>query len=415
MRVLLTNTSLAHRTGSELYVAEVARALAARGHRPVVWSPRLGGLAEELAAEGVAVASDLDAIGEPPDLIHGQHHLPAMAALLRFPGVPCVFVCHGAVPWEEEPPRHPRIRRYVAVDQATRERIAAAGVPDDRIRTRWNFVDLARFRPRPPLPPTPRRALAFGNTAAETTWLPAVRAACARAGIELDAAGLACGRPAPRPEELLPAYDLVFAKGRAALEAMAVGTAVVLCDATGSGPLVKEADLDRLRPLNFGFRALSAPLDPDLLAQEIARYDPDDAARVAARIRREASLDAAIDHLLAVYREAMAEAAPAEPTPEPLDAELRAAAAYLAGLDPYFEERAQLLIDRDELWRRVGPMTEELACAAVERRALAAQAAHLRADLDALRSTAAFRLRERLLASPALVRLYRRLRGRPAS
>jgi hypothetical protein len=299
----------------------------------------------------------------------------------------------------------------VAVDQATRERIAAAGVPDDRIRTLWNFVDLARFRPRPPLPPKPCRALAFGNTAAETTWLPAVRAACARAGIALDAAGLACGRPAPRPEELLPAYDLVFAKGRAALEAMAVGAAVVLCDAQGSGPLVTAADLDRLRPLNFGFQTLASPLDPDLLAQEIARYDPEDAARVAARVRREAALDGAIDQLVAIYREAMAEAEPADPTPGSLAAELRAAAAYLAWLAPYLQERAQLLVDRDELWRRVGPMTEELACAAVERQALAAQAAHLRADLDALRSTAAFRLRERLLARPALVRLYRRLRS----
>ena len=415
MRVLLTNTSLAHRTGSELYVAEVARALAARGHRPAVWSPRLGGLAAELLAEGIAVASDLDAIGEPPELIHGQHHLPAMAALLRFPGAPGVFVCHGALPWEEEPPRHPRIRRYVAVDQATRERIAAAGVPDDRIRTLWNFVDLARFRLRPPLPPKPRRALAFGNTASETTWLPAVRAACARAGIALDAAGLASGRPAPRPEELLPAYDLVFAKGRAALEAMAVGAAVVLCDATGSGPLVTEADLDRLRPLNFGFRALASPLDPDLLAREIARYDPDDAARVAARVRREASLDAAIDRLFAIYREALSE--PPDPTPDALAAELRAAAAYLAGLDPYFEERGQLLIDRDELWRRMSRMAEELARTAGERDAQAAQAANLRAELATLRSTPAFRIRERLLAHPALVRLYRRLRsgdaGRP--
>ncbi len=423
MRVLLTNTSLAHRTGSELYVAEVARALAARGWRPVLWSPFLGGLAAELAAEGLEVAGGLDALGEAPRLIHGQHHLETMTALLRFPGAPCVFVCHGALPWEEEPPRHPRIRRYVAVDAATRERIAAAGVPDGRIRTVLNFVDLARFRPRAPLPPRPRRALAFGNTAAETTWLPAVRAACERAGIELDAAGLAAGRPAPRPEELLPAYDLVFAKGRAALEAMAVGTAVVLCDAAGAGPLVTAAEFDRLRPMNFGLRALVEPLDAETLGREIARYDPADAAAVSARVRQEASLDAAVEQLLAIYREALAE--PVDRSDAALAAESRAAAGYLAWLSPALKERARLLIDRDELWRRLDRTAAERAEAAArssaERETLAAEAAGLRAELEAhraelqtLRATATWRLRERLVARPALLRLYRLL-GRAAT
>ena len=43
--ILFTNTALAHRTGSELYVLEVARALLARGHQPLAWSPVLGDLA----------------------------------------------------------------------------------------------------------------------------------------------------------------------------------------------------------------------------------------------------------------------------------------------------------------------------------------------------------------------------------
>ena len=36
-------------------------------------------------------------------------------------------------------------------------------------------------------------------------------------------------------------YDLVFAKARCALEAMAVGAAVVLCDTHGLGPMVTSA------------------------------------------------------------------------------------------------------------------------------------------------------------------------------
>src|SRR5436309_3196611 len=73
-----------------------------------------------------------------PDLIHGQHHLETMTALLCFPGTPGIFVCHGWLPWEEAPPRFPRLYRYVAVDAATRERLTAAAVPAERMTTLLN-------------------------------------------------------------------------------------------------------------------------------------------------------------------------------------------------------------------------------------------------------------------------------------
>jgi glycosyltransferase involved in cell wall biosynthesis len=364
-RILLTNTSLAHRTGSELYAVELALALRARGHDPVVYSPALGGLAVRLAAASVAAVDDLAAVAEPPDLIHGHHHAETLTALLHFPGVPGLFVCHGWEPWEEAPPRFPRLLRHVAVDLPTRERLAAAGVPAERVETILNFVDLSRFRPRPPLPPRPRRALLFSNNAHEGTHLPAVRAACAAAGIELDVAGLASGRVAERPEELLAGYDLVFAKARAALEALAVGAAVVLCDAAGCGPMVTAGELDRLRPLNLGFRALDRPLSVEALSAQIARYDRDDAAAVSRRVREEAGLDRAVDRYIALYERILAEhrasrAAGGEAGERSaLLAESRAAAAYLRWLSPYLKERGRALLDRDELWRRVRALEAE--------------------------------------------------------
>lgn len=53
---------------------------------------------------------------------------------------------------------------------------------------------------------------------------------------------------------MLGGYDLVFAKARCALEAMAVGCAVVLCDVGGLGPLVTRAQVQHLRRWNFGRR-----------------------------------------------------------------------------------------------------------------------------------------------------------------
>jgi hypothetical protein len=66
------------------------------------------------------------------------------------------------------------------------------------------------------------------------------------------------GRVASRPEHLLLEYDVVFAKGRCALEAMATGAAVIVADEAGlAGPVTTE-NVERLRRLNFGRRAMQA-------------------------------------------------------------------------------------------------------------------------------------------------------------
>jgi hypothetical protein len=388
LRILLTNRSLDQRAGSELYLYELATRLLARGHSPVAFSPRLGKVAAALREATIPVVDDLGAIGEPPDLIHGQHHTAAMTALLHFPGVPAVYVCHGWQPWEEIPPRFPRILRYVAVDYTTRERLVSEqGIPPERVEVVLNFVDLDRFRPRLPLPAKPRRALVLSNQASERTFLPAVREACERSGIALDVAGVASGDPAERPEELLPRYDLVFAKARAALEGMAVGAAVVLCDQAGAGPLVTTGELDRLRPLNFGIRTLRNPVTADYLASQIERYDPADAAEVSRRLRALAGIEAAVDRMTGLYEEVLAEHR--EKGNPPAGEESRAAAAYLRWLSPYVEERSQFLS---------------------ERAGRDAEAAHLRQEVQALQSTATWRLRERLLRVPPLRWAYRWVR-----
>lgn len=306
LRILITNITLATRTGTELYVRDLATALLDRGHTPIVYSTELGPVAQELRAATVLVIDDLAALAMSPDVIHGHHNLPTMTALLRFPGVPAVFFCHDPSAWHDSPPRFPRILRYVAVNLPCRQRLVVKhSIPEDRVRLLLNFVDLERFKPRGPLPRYPGRALVFSNNASKRTHLRAVREACTRAGIPVDVIGASAGKVCPRPEEVLGDYDLVFAKGRCALEAAAVGAAVVLCDAMGVGPMVTTGELDRLRLL--GVRALCQPVDPQVLAVEIARYDPQDAAEVSRRIRATAGRDGAVDEILALYQEVLAE------------------------------------------------------------------------------------------------------------
>jgi hypothetical protein len=316
----------------------------------------LGPLADSLRAAAIPVVDRLDDLAGAPDVLHGQHHVETLTALLHFPGLPGLAVCHGFAPWEEAPLLFPRLLRHVAVDVPTAERLTAAGVPAERIETVLSSVDLDLFRPRPPLPTRPRKALIFSNNAQESTHLAPIRLACERAGIDVDVAGIASGRVVDRPQDVLPAYDLVFAKARAALEALAVGAAVVLCDAAGCGPLVTASDLPRLRPLNFGFRTLDQTLSPEALGAQIERYDPLDAAEVCRQVRATAGLTAAVDRYIALYGTVYAEQRrrlrTARAAAFPV-AESRAAAAYLAWLNPYLKERTRALIDRDALWQRV--------------------------------------------------------------
>ena len=327
LKVLIANATLATLTGTETYVRDLTLGLLRHGHSPIVYAPELGRIAQELRRATIPVVDNLNSVGTIPDIIHGNHNTELITALLQFEKVPAVFFCHSWTDWISAPPLHPRILAYVAVDDTCRDRLVLENaIPEDRVRVRLHAADLERFKPRGPLPVRPARALVFSNNANHWTHLHAVREACKRTRIELDAVGSGVNASVAAPESVLGKYDLVFAKGRCALEALAVGTVVVLCDAQGSGPLVTTRELERLRRLNFGIRTLSEKVDADLLVQQIALYDAADATEVSRRIREASDLDEVIDDAVDLYR-AVIEEFRRQP-PAALD-ENRAVAEYL--------------------------------------------------------------------------------------
>ncbi len=87
-------------------------------------------------------------------------------------------------------------------------------------RTRWTSTASARGL----LSPLARsEALVFSNAAGPgQAHLPAIQKACAAAGIELETVGASAGKSLARPAKALGEFDLIFAKAKAALEAMSV-------------------------------------------------------------------------------------------------------------------------------------------------------------------------------------------------
>jgi glycosyltransferase involved in cell wall biosynthesis len=311
VRILLTSFALEDHTGGELHLRDLARAVRARGHEVAVYARFRGPLARDLAAEGFEVVETLKGTARP-DVIHGQQQPALIAAMRAFPTTPAVHVVHNAETAMDAPLVYPRVLRHVAVDARCRRRIDASAAPAERRRTLLNFVDLDRFTPRPHLPREPRRALVFSNYAKTVRELDALREACEAGGITLDLVGKAAGALSTTPEAILGGYDIVFAKARAAIEAMAVGCAVVLCDFRGLGELVTAARFDHLRTWNFGAGVLTRAITAEAVSRELARYDAADAAAVSARIREEASLDHAAEAWLALYGEILSEPCPAE-------------------------------------------------------------------------------------------------------
>lgn len=303
VKILITNHALDQRSGSELYVRDLAVELLRQGQQPVVYSRVLGEVAAEIREQSIPVVSDLTEMAESPDVIHAQHHLEAMTAVSLFDRVPAIYVCHGWLPHQEAPPRHPNFLRYLAVDDLVRSRlIDECGVDPSIVETHRNFFDPKLFPRRSELPDRPRRALVFSNQTAESRALSAIAAACKALDLTLDVVGRSMGTQVLRPGEVLGDYDVVFAKGRAALEAAATGCAVILSDRAGLGPTLSPSNYLEARRFNFGLRLLRDRHSESAVGARLDAYDPAQAEEVTDTVRREATITPAVERLVGVYR-----------------------------------------------------------------------------------------------------------------
>jgi glycosyltransferase involved in cell wall biosynthesis len=234
--------------------------------------------------------------------------LPTLLALAKFAATPAIWMSHGRVDWFDTPPKSPRIYRYVVVDETRRRLLTQKhGVPEKSILLLPNGVDLDRIPARPAgLPERPERAVSFSG---KTAHLATLQIACSRAGIKLDALGVGVGRLTPNPEELLVKYDVAFATGRSALEALCCGCAVIVGDFRGLAGMVTEANFRALRSINFGSDGLIREMNAPNIDAALRLYDRRSAEAVVQRARTEADVTSVVDQLERLYREAIAQTA----------------------------------------------------------------------------------------------------------
>ncbi len=307
MKILLACRDFRNFSGVTTFVRDMANELSRRGHQVAVFSPRMGPVASALD-KGVWAVSRAGDVPFTPQILHCHSRWETVQALKTFPQLRAVWTCHDATAKWEQPLRLPRIRRYVAVDLRCLARVERAlGLSRREIPLIMNAVDLDRFSAARVLPRAPRRALVFSNYARNESYLVPVKRACAAQGLDLEVIGHGVGRELSAPQEQLGQYDIVFAKAKCAMEAMAMGCAVILCDFSGLGKMVTSGDFDAFRPMNFGAALLDRPILQHLIENEITRYDAADAARVSAQMRASGGLGHAVDQWIALYQQILSE------------------------------------------------------------------------------------------------------------
>lgn len=376
MKILITNHRLRSAGGSEWFVVEIADALKKLGHEVAVFTPVGGEMAERLQGLGVPVVALPRDCPFEPDIIHGQHHLETMAALAAWPRVPALYFIHGATPWEEHPPAHPRIGRYLATSPRFAWWIAReCGVPESVVETVRNFFDPARFPITRPCALANRRALVFHNTMEpDGEAAAALEAGCAMAGYSLERAGVGFGKILAEPGRVLPEYDVVFAGGRSAIEAMACGCGVIPVTARQSADRIHPGNYAEMVERNFTAEINAPPVEAGEIAGQLRAFCADEILEVTRRIRSEATLGATTAHLVEIYRSVLS----SPPTPEPAE-EAAAVSSYLAGLSARVKDadaaRDRLLDEKDRAQLRAAKWKKRTETLASSLRAFETEAA----------------------------------------
>ena len=346
----MTQRQLIRWGGSEMFTIEVSKELQRRGHQVAIFCPQIGYPAKIVYPTGVEVKSRISELPWIPDIIHGQHHLQAAAALSFFTDTPAIYYCHGWIPWVEEVLLHPRIWRYVMMCEWMVPTVATEfDIPREKVVAVPGFINTTRFsevrQPKHKL----AKALLYGNSPLQRDEISALEKACLTLGISLEKAGYAYGNPRERPESFFLDYDLVFAIGRSASEAIAAGCAVITLVAGQAGRLVTPDNFEEMLSTNFIpiYGTSAGRIGCDWLKKELEKYSPTSTHQVTQEFRRKYNLVDGVTRLEELYTAT-------------LNHHHKNRTTTPAEFAPYLEKLSK---EVDALWAREGPRESELRVA----------------------------------------------------
>ncbi len=235
-----------------------------------MYSPEVGPFADYVSARGVPVVDRLRDLPNECDVVFAQDRLVVFDLAERYPKAFTVFRVCGDVHEFQLPPQVDGLVDLVVVLSKRYARVAQAcsvAAPVLRLRTP---IDVDRLVPHGRIRDTPKRAVVLGNYPER---VDVVRQALGGAGIDLTEIGGAQQRF--DVAEAVADADIVVAKSRAALDAMACGKAVYVFDVFGGDGWVTPEVYPTMEADHFAGLATGRVLDADEIAADLADYDPE--------------------------------------------------------------------------------------------------------------------------------------------
>lgn len=256
-RILMTNHRLSLRTGTELWVAEMALYLTEKKLAEVlVYSPKLGVLAEDLNSKGVSCTASIDDVLKfSPNLIHLQHPSDkGIQLMLEAMGcsIPILNFVHGVAPLQEEPASmdQRRAMAYMGVSRLVCEKIRyLASSENSSVKLINNFFPFSDVTNPSAVNGLRKAALISSKVTQEDFFiLQAVFRAC---DIKLDRFGYS-------PDTMLSDYQvgladcqMVLGTGKTIIDAMGAGKFGILAEAGLIGPIVVANNILGLASNNY--------------------------------------------------------------------------------------------------------------------------------------------------------------------
>lgn len=292
-----------------MFTLTLADYLVKNGHKVTVYSKFFELLKPEFENKKVETITDLEQIKNRKfDLAHIHHNICALEVRNSFPELPMVYMCHGAIPFLEQPPVvELGISKYLAVSEGVRDHLIKKGVSPKKIVIVRNLIDSSQFFEEKPINPKPRRALILSSRI-DSDKENVVFEGCKLCGISVNRLGkLDKITPNSQLGAQINQADIVFSLGRGAMETMLCGRIPFVFDYMGGDGIVTPDNFYKLLSKSFSGRLTFTKYTAKMVEEEIrTHYSAESAKEIKKLAIKEFAAKTQIKKIIDVYHEVAA-------------------------------------------------------------------------------------------------------------
>jgi hypothetical protein len=266
MRFVLGDRSMRAVGGTVAHLVTLGEHLPKLGHQVIVYSPELGPFADYARRRGIDVRGELSELPRECDVVLAQDAMVVHDLADRYPDALMVFRVCGAHEFHTPPQAEGRVDLVLVLADRYARLAEACAIRAPLLRLRVP-IDTDRLVPDGAIRARPRRAMVLGNY---PDRVRAVGEAWERRGLKV----AYVGGPRARFDvaQALHGVDIVVAKSRAALDAMACGRAVYVYDTFGGDGWVTPETYPAMEADHFAGQATDRVIGVRELERDLADY-----------------------------------------------------------------------------------------------------------------------------------------------